>query len=127
MVFLDKGDKFYPSDMAAHISNTHPTLNFTSISDAPELTLDNLNVLNDLGGDNVYLASTPRLTRIPHFLYGQIPNQKTLQTKDAVSCVIALAEKENGKILDAFYIYFYAFNEGPNALGHRIGNHLGDW
>jgi hypothetical protein len=127
LVFLDKGDIFYPSDMAAHVSNTHPTLNFTSVKDAPEpLTLDNLNDLNVLGGDNVYLTSRPLLTELPKYLHGQKPNKKTLQTKNTVSCVVALANKEDG-ILDAFYIYFYTFNEGPTALGHRVGNHLGDW
>jgi hypothetical protein len=46
--------------------------------------------------------------------------------KDAISCVIVVVEKENG-VEDAFYFYFYSFNEGPSALGHQAGNHLGDW
>lgn len=113
--------------MAAHVLNTHPTLNFTSVKDATEpLTLDNLNDLNDFGGESVYLTSTTLLTDLPKYLKGKKPNKKTLQTENAVSCVIALANKEDG-ILDAFYIYFYTFNEGPTAFGHRVGNHLGDW
>lgn len=127
LVFLDSGDEFYPSDMAAHVSNAHPTMNFTPVKDAPEgLTLDNLNDLNDLGGDSIYLTSTTLLTNLPNYLHGQKPDKKTLQTENAVSCVIALANKEDG-ILDAFYIYFYTFNDGPRALGHQVGNHLGDW
>ncbi|TVY89114.1 putative vacuolar protein sorting-associated protein [Lachnellula willkommii] len=127
LVFLDTGDEFYPSDMAAHVSNTHPTMNFTPVKDDPEgLTLDNLNTLNDLGGDSIYLTSTTLLTKLPNYLHGQKPDKKTLQTENAVSCVIALANKEDG-ILDAFYIYFYTFNDGPTALGRKVGNHLGDW
>ena len=127
LVFLDKGDLFYPSDLVTHVSNTHPELNHTTIKDTPErLTLDNLNILNDVGGDKVYLTSTENLIKLPNYLKGEPPNKKTLQTGNAISCVIALAEKADG-ILDAFYIYFYTFNEGPTALGHRVGNHLGDW
>jgi len=127
LVFLDIGEEFYPSDMAAHVSNTHPTIDFTPVKDAPEgLTLDNLNDLNDLGGDKIYLTSTTLLTKLPNYLHGQKPDKKTLQTENAVSCVIAVANKDGG-ILDAFYIYFYTFNDGPTALGHKVGNHLGDW
>lgn len=113
--------------MALHIVNTHPTLNFTAIEGAPDdLTLDNLNDLNELGGEDVFLTSTAPLIEIPKYLHGKAPNKKTLQTENAISCVIALANKEEG-VLDAFYIYFYTFNEGPTALGHTVGNHLGDW
>jgi len=113
--------------MALHVASTHPTLNFTAIEGAPDhLTLDNLNGLNELGGEDVCLTSTATLTVLPKYLHGHAPNKNTLQTENAVSCVVALVNKEEG-ILDAFYMYFYTFNEGPNALGHRVGNHLGDW
>jgi hypothetical protein len=30
-------------------------------------------------------------------------------------------------IVDAFWFYFYSFNEGNTVLGIRFGNHVGDW
>ena len=127
MISLDKGDNYYPSDLATHVTNTHATINFTAVEGAPTpLTLDNLNLLNDLGGDSIYLTSIENVIKFPKFLNGKKPDTKTLQTKDAISCVIICVDKGEG-ILDAFYIYFYTFNEGPTGLGHRVGNHLGDW
>ncbi|KAG9240471.1 hypothetical protein BJ878DRAFT_537109 [Calycina marina] len=127
IVVLDKGDLYYPSDLASHVANTHPTVNFTSIEGVPSpLSLVNLDSLNALGGDNVYLTSTHNVLKLPKFINGKKPDARTLQTKDAISSVIICVDKGNG-ILDAFYIYFYSFNEGPVAIGHRIGNHLGDW
>jgi hypothetical protein len=126
-VFLDQGDTYFPSDLARHVSNTVPTLNFSTITDGSHpLTLSNLDTLNAFGDVNVSLASSPPLITLPSFISGQPPDGKTLQTKDAVSTVVVVIEKEN-EILDAFYLYFYSFNEGPYALGHRVGNHLGDW
>jgi hypothetical protein len=29
--------------------------------------------------------------------------------------------------LDVFYMTFYSYNLGPNVLGERFGNHVGDW
>ena len=127
LVFLDKGDDYYPSDLAAHIVNTHPTVNFTSIEGIPtHLSLDNLDKLNDFGGDKVYLTSTKSAIKLPKFLHGKKPGASTLRTHHARSCVVIVVEKEDG-IIDAFYMYFYSFNAGPSALGHTAGNHVGDW
>jgi len=113
--------------MATHVKNTHATVNFTAVKGAPDpLSLDNLSLLNELGGDSVYLTSTENVIKFPKFVKGTKPDLNTLQTKDAVSCVIICVDKGKG-ILDAFYMYFYTFNEGPTGLGHRVGNHLGDW
>lgn len=124
---LDKEDIYYPSDIATHVVNTHATINFTAVRGAPKpLSLDNLHLLNELGGESIYLTSIENVIKLPKFLGGKKPDTKTLQTKDAFSCVIICVDKGNG-ILDAFYMYFYTFNEGPIGFGHRVGNHLGDW
>lgn len=127
LVFLDNNDKYYPSDMLKHIANTHPEVNHTAVEGVPDpLTLDNLDKLNEFGGKNIYLTSTENLIKYPKFLHGKKPDSKTLQTGKAKSCVVVVVEKGDS-ILDAFYMYFYTFNEGPTALGHTVGNHLGDW
>lgn len=127
LVILDRADRYYPSDLAAHVANTHPTVNFTSVKGMPSpLSLDNLDSLNALGDGSVYLTSTENVIKLPKFINGRKPDAKTLQTRDAISSVIICVDKGNG-MLDAFYMYFYSFNEGPVGLGHRIGNHLGDW
>lgn len=131
IVLLDNGDTFYPSDLATHVSSTHATLNFTPITGAPEkLSLDNLDALNELGGDSggesVYLTSTEPLVKIPKYLHGKKPDLKTLQTKDAVSAAVVVVDKGKGT-MDAFYMYFYTFNQGPTVFGHELGDHLGDW
>jgi len=127
LVLLDKKEKYFPSDMELHVSSTHPTINFTDVKGAPEpLSLKNLNLLNGLGGEKIFLTSKENVIQMPKFLVGQKPDTKTLQTKDAVSCVIITVDKGNGTT-DAFYMYFYTFNEGPTALHHTVGNHLGDW
>lgn len=127
LVFLDVKDQFRPSDIGVHVARTHPTLNFTAVDYGSDpLTLDNLDSLNSLGGSKIYLTSTKDLTRIPKFLHGRPPQPRTLQTKRAKSCAVILADKGDG-IEDAFYMYFYSFNQGPTLEGHELGDHLGDW
>ncbi|EKD21190.1 uncharacterized protein L3040_000771 [Drepanopeziza brunnea f. sp. 'multigermtubi'] len=126
-VFMHSEDPYNPSDMQKHIENTFPAINSTAVSDAPKpLNLDNLNDLNTLGGEKIFLTSTEGLVKYPGFLKGQSPDPKTLASTGAKSTVIIVADKGNG-LVDAFYMYFYTFNDGPSALGHQVGNHLGDW
>ncbi|PBP16503.1 vacuolar protein sorting-associated protein 62 [Diplocarpon rosae] len=102
-------------------------VNFTAVAGAPSpLTLDNLNSLNDLGGESVFLSSKEDLVMLPEFLKGQAPDPKSLATTGAKSCAVIVVAKGSG-LVDAFYMYFYALNDGPSALGHQVGSHLGDW
>lgn len=113
--------------MATHVASTHATLAFTKIDGAPDrLSLQNLNMLNDLGGESIYLTSNEELTKYPKYLHASEPDSATLQTKDAISCVVVVVDKGKG-IMDAFYMYFYTFNQGPTVFGHELGDHLGDW
>jgi hypothetical protein len=46
----------------------------------------------------------------------------------AVSCAIILrSHPDNSSIVDAFYFYFYAFNNGGHVLGVPEDFHVGDW
>lgn len=119
LVILEKSDTFYPSDMETHVSNTHGTLNFTPIAGAPDrLSLENIHLLNNIADENatqVYLTSNDELIKFPKWLHGEKPDSKTLQTKDAKSCVVIVVDKGKG-IMDAFYMYFYTFNQGPTVV-----------
>jgi len=115
--------------MGVHLANTHATINFKHVDQQPDqLTLQNLDLLNRVivHGEKIYLSSIESLVTLPKWIRGKRPDPKTLQTTDAVSSVTIAVDKGDG-IIDAFYMYFYSFNEGPTALGHRAGNHLGDW
>lgn len=85
-----------------------------------------MDTLNDLGGKDIYLTSNKSLEKTPKYLFGQAPSTKTLQTEKAISAVIIVVEKGNG-VVDAFYMYFYTFNQGPSVYGFELGDHLGDW
>lgn len=40
---------------------------------------------------------------------------------------ILITVKKPGGIVDAFWFYFYSFNEGNSVFNIRFGNHIGDW
>lgn len=111
------------------------------IPDLPSLDLDNLDVLNE-SGDRVTLSATDDPLTSPPWLLGVAPDSMG-QIHNATPCVVVLVEK-NEVELDAFYFYFYSFNEGPNithlleplnhlfnnsvvATGIHFGDHVGDW
>ena len=50
----------------------------------------------------------------------------TFETVDAKSCAIIINDHGNG-IVDAFYMYFFAFNQGETVFGQVLGDHVGDW
>ncbi|RKF59163.1 putative vacuolar protein sorting-associated protein TDA6 [Erysiphe neolycopersici] len=137
IIILDRKETFFPSDLSIHLANTQPTYNFTPISNSlSPLNLSNLNQLNEFRNGDVYLSSREPIVHLPKWLRGQKPNKKTLQTKKSINCVVVVVEKypvkdkaENNQhsVVDAFYLYFYSFNDGPRGLGHQVGNHVGDW
>lgn len=128
MVYLDKQETYFPSDLVKHIKKTHPTQNFTDVplkNPKEKLTLDNLSSQLP-NAENVFLTSNKNVIDLPKFLQGKKPDSKTLQTHHAKTAAVIVVEKGDG-IVDAFYMYFYSFNAGPHALGHVAGNHVGDW
>jgi hypothetical protein len=46
--------------------------------------------------------------------------------KSSAPAVLVVVDKGNG-IVDAFWFYFYSFNQGNKVLNIRFGNHVGDW
>jgi hypothetical protein len=96
------------------------------------LLLSNVEQLNALGDCTqfgtcpIYLTSKDNVTANPPWLYGVLPDPVTFETVGARSCAIIVNDHGSG-IVDAFYMYFYAFNLGETVLGQILGDHVGDW
>ncbi|TEA20917.1 putative vacuolar protein sorting-associated protein TDA6 [Colletotrichum sidae] len=141
MVWLHSEDQFMPSDLLAHVRHTTPNVDGKPIADLPALHLDNLELLNAYG-DEVALTSNDDPLTYPAWIKGEMPDE-TGTIRNSTPCVVVLVEKSE-RDLDAFYFYFYSFNEGPNitqvlepldrlvkgpkaASGLHFGDHVGDW
>ncbi|TAQ87001.1 hypothetical protein B7494_g4676 [Chlorociboria aeruginascens] len=128
IVYLHSTENYFPSDIGAQVTNTRPENNYEVISGAPNpLTLDNLDSLNAIGGTNVYLTSIDDTTSDPQpaWLKGVIPDS-TGKTDGAISCAIIVCDYGNGTV-DAYYMYFYAYNWGGKVAGLNFDDHVGDW
>jgi hypothetical protein len=127
LVYLHPQDPYLPSDILAQVTNSIPEEEFTKVTPTSPLTLDNLDQLNALGknGTDIYLTSKVDISKNPAWLNGVKPDANG-KTNGATSCVVIVADKGNG-IVDAFYMYFYAFNWGGIVLNQNLGNHIGDW
>ncbi|TVY84059.1 putative vacuolar protein sorting-associated protein TDA6 [Lachnellula suecica] len=125
LTYLDIAEAYFPSDIGAQISNTHPNI---PINISSTLTVKNLDILNKYGhnGRAIFLTSNTDVSHLPSWLTGVVPSSSTGATENATSCVIILAPKPGG-VLDAFYMYFYAYNQGNTVLGRELGDHIGDW
>ena len=141
LVWLHSEEPYMPSDILTHIQHTSPRLDYKEVDDVPQLDMDNLEILNPYG-DQVALTSNDDPTTYPAWLLGETPDSTGL-TRNSTPCVVILVEKTE-EVVDAFYFYFYSYNEGPNVtqvmepidrlLGNEkfdqsnhFGNHVGDW
>lgn len=125
-VWLQSQDPYFPSDIGAQLAHTTPEINFNVVNGAPSpLTLNNLASLNAIGGQSIYLTSVDDITTSPLWLNGVMPDGNG-KTNGATSCTVVVNDHGNGNV-DAFYFYFFAFNQGNTVFGQEIGDHVGDW
>jgi hypothetical protein len=114
-----------PTDIKVFLDNTTPKVNFNEVSGPSKpLTQDNLNQL----GSDVYLTSNDDVTKNPTWIKGTKPDSNG-KTNNAITAAVIVNDKGNGNV-DAFYMYFYAYNYGGEVLGWsalNFGNHVGDW
>lgn len=128
LVYLHSDDEYRPSNIRSMLRNTQPLVNFQPIPGAPKpVTLDNLDQLNNFGGDSVYLTSVKDVAVDSQqaWLKGVTPDATGL-TNGAISAAILVNEKD-ATTTDVFYFYFYNFNSGPPVWGIKFGDHVGDW
>jgi len=139
IIWLHSDDPFMPSDILSHVLHTTPYKKFQPVPDVPDLDLDNLSSLNDYG-KQIFLTSIENVTSHPAWLRGETPDA-TGALHNSTACAVVLINKSDS-ILDAFYFYFYSYDEGaditqvlpplnrllPNSKpGDHYGNHVGDW
>ncbi|KAI4197840.1 MAG: hypothetical protein LQ346_002888 [Caloplaca aetnensis] len=126
LVWLHPEDTYFPSDIAAQLLHTKPQINFADVPGYPNpLTLENLDSLNANKGSDVYLTSVDDLTTAPAWLNGVKPD-KSHTTVGAISATVIVNDRGNGQV-DAFYMYFNAYNYGGRILGQNVNEHVGDW
>ncbi|KAF4269815.1 hypothetical protein KXW98_005543 [Aspergillus fumigatus] len=128
LVWLHSQDPYMPSDIGQQLVHTTPMVDHKPIQGLQSpLTLDNLDGLNSLGNTSVYLTSREGISASPQpaWFKGTAPDQQG-KTNGAVSSTIIIRDHNNGTV-DAFYFYFYAYNEGNTVLGMEFGDHVGDW
>lgn len=68
------------------------------------------------------------MTKKPEWIKGTKPDSNG-KTNNAMTAAVIVNDKGNGNV-DAFYMYFYAYNYGGEVLGWsklNFGNHVGDW
>lgn len=123
-MWLDSSEKYFPSDIGAQLLHTKPENNFAVIEGYENpLTLNNLDSLNSYGA-GVYLTSVDDVTTSPAWLNGVKPDG-TGKTDGATSTAI-IVNDHGGGLVDAFYMYFYAFNWGGILLGlQEVDLHVG--
>ena len=143
VVYLQSTDPYFPTDLTVFLEHTTPRVNFTEVpGPSKPLTLDNVNQ----DADTVFLTSNDDVTQNPNWIKGTKPDA-TGKTNGATTAAIIVNDKGNGNV-DAFYMYFYAYNWGGEVLGfdalnfgkschlrsleilltyNSQGNHVGDW
>ena len=71
------------------------------------------------------MTSKTNVSTNPAWLYG-VPPARNYSTPGATSSATIVYDHGDGTV-DAFYMYFYAFNYGDVVLNQLLGNHVGDW
>ena len=108
LVWLHSEDRYRPSGIAEHLNHVVPKVDYEEISGVQEpLTLDNLDQLNALGNESVYLTSVEGIDANPQpdWLFGADIDGSG-QASDT-SSIIVVNDHGDGEV-DAFYFYYYS-------------------
>ena len=102
--YLHSSEQYWPSDIAAHLPKVIPQVNFKPVGGTP--TLQTLSTL----GNNVYLASVLDILIHGDPFFTSVVG-KPVDEASAAPATIIVVNKPGG-IVDAFYFYFYSWNQG---------------
>ena len=112
IVYLHSTETYFPTDLQTFLDHTTPRVNFNEVTGPSRpLTTSNLNQM----GSNVWLTSNDDVTKDPAWIKGTKPNAQG-KTDGATTAAVIVNDKGNGNV-DAFYMYFYAYNYGGEVLG----------
>lgn len=109
--YLYSGEKWWPSDIATHLANTIPEVDFVAVpgfTAAGSVSLATLNAQSS----SVYLTSKDDVDDSPAWLlsaYGK-PTTTTGGYSAAPGTIVAV--QKNATWVDVFYFYFYSYNYG---------------
>ncbi|KAI1331634.1 hypothetical protein F5Y16DRAFT_394921 [Xylariaceae sp. FL0255] len=120
--YLYSGENYWPSDVATHLKNVQPEVNYVPIGSAGSVTLANVNSYNS----STYLTAVGSTTDNPAWIlsaYGK-PNNST-GASGAPGTIIAV--EKNSTWTDVFYFHFYSYNYGGKTLDINFDDHVGDW
>ncbi|EXJ89148.1 hypothetical protein A1O3_02212 [Capronia epimyces CBS 606.96] len=135
VAYLHSTEAYFPSDIGSHLAHTRPEDSSGAVLTLPTssspLTLSNLDELNAFAnsGADVYLTSKEGIEALPAWFQGTRPSADGTTGASTVASAIVTVAKANDT-LDAFYFYFYAYNQGNWVLGSQaleFGDHVGDW
>ncbi|KAF2275968.1 uncharacterized protein EI97DRAFT_433902 [Westerdykella ornata] len=128
LIYLHSSEQYFPTDLSSFLANTVPkNPSFQPTPNAPSpVTLNNVNQLPS----DTYLTSKDEISENPAaaWLKGTKPDSNG-KTQGAVPAAVIVADKGDG-VVDAFYMFFYAYNYGGNVLRIKqlnFGNHVGDF
>lgn len=108
LIWIHSQDPYNPGDIGGFLDHVIPQIDHATIENYPcPLTLDNLNALNGLGGDKIFLTSKEGIRALPSWFEGTKPNAQG-KTEGAVSSVIVTTDRGEGAV-DAYYFYWYPY------------------
>ncbi|KAH6657894.1 hypothetical protein BKA67DRAFT_202122 [Truncatella angustata] len=120
--YLFSGEKYFPSDVATHLQNVVPEVDYVAVGSAGSVNVNNLNSYNNsvyLTADSTPSDSLPWITSD----YGK-PDNSTGYS-GAPGTIIAVTK--NATTTDVFYFHFYSYNYGGTVLDINFDDHVGDW
>ncbi|CAD6582351.1 MAG: Vacuolar protein sorting-associated protein 62 [Cyphobasidiales sp. Tagirdzhanova-0007] len=119
-LYLSRTEQWWPTDVTTFFLNTSPQINFVPYPEVPSFA--NLSAIPY----QAYLTADDDVQDNPAWLYN-IAGQPNATAYSAAPVTIIQVPKANNTV-DAFFFFFYAFNEGKEILDvSSFGNHLGDW
>ncbi|KAF9889795.1 hypothetical protein FE257_006885 [Aspergillus nanangensis] len=128
LVWLHSQELYGPSGLEQQLLYTTPMVDWKPVHElSSPLTLDNLDSLNDLGNTSVFLTSSEGADANPQpEWFKGIHQDGKPNTADPITSYIVLVDHDDGQ-LDAFYFYFFAYNQGNTVFEMELGDHIGDW
>ena len=126
--YLNSGESWWPSDIATHLANVVPEINFTPVdgfqtAGQTQLTLASLCTVNA----TAYLTSKDNVDDSPAWQLSSYGKPATADGGYSAAPGTIIAVQKNATWVDVFYFTFFSYNHGGAVLGIQFDDHVGDW